>query len=240
MSWPDVVLLCRHAHADGLMHTHVQCLMSGERVVCAAGWGMSACDGKMPAPAADTEPTTMAALPCTPASVPQAAAGQPASCRRSGRHNADMTTQPSCSEDSSGALVVDIDSDGDAESGESVRASEPGLLLAAAEASAAAALVHHSTAPAAEAPQQAVSGSQHAPTSPNQAQPTTRAQSEGGVVQPGHQPVASIGEVPADQAAPPSPEAEPKLDPVRAAACRRTFRRFGKQQAAFDCADRCR
>ncbi len=86
--------------------------MSGDTTACPAGWATSACDGKTPALAGDTELTTPTALPCTPASEPQAAAAQP-SCRRSGRLDADMTTQPSCSDDSSGALVVDIDSDGE-------------------------------------------------------------------------------------------------------------------------------
>ncbi len=80
---------------------------------------------------------------------------------------------------------------------------------------------------------------QHAPPSPARADPTARAESEIAVMQPCHQPATSTGSDPAEPAAPQSPEAEPKLDPVRAAACRRTFRRFGKQQAAFDCADRC-
>ena len=138
--------------------------------------------------------------------------------------------------------MVDIDSDGDADSQGPVGDSQPAVVPALADSPPATAeLVLQTSAVPDHALHEAVFVTQHVLASPPPAHPGARAESHGAHVQPCHQLVTSTGnDSPAEQAAAQqSPEAEPRLDPARAAACRRTFRRFGKQQAAFDCADRC-
>ena len=140
--------------------------------------------------------------------------------------------QPSCSDGSSGALVVVIDSDSDSEADSEERRgtpSEPGNLAAPPSGEAQADnSVYHGVAAAQPACE----------TLPEMPQPSGQAAatSSCGIVErrnalppPSREQAALLA---------PNAEAELRADPARVASCRWALRRFAKQQAAFDCADR--
>ena len=154
--------------------------------------------------------------------------------------------QPSWSDGSSGALVVVIDSD--SESDAETDTNERQETLARPKIVAKSEVPHAPSRGAlAEPPAPAGVAAAAQPTRERPPQPRfnapvkpetaclAAAESFGDVAQ--HREALMPG---AGQAALPAPSAAAELlaNPARVATCRRTFRRFGKQQAAFDCADR--
>ena len=179
----------------------------------------------------------------SPAAVQPLQAAAQSACSGHEQLIIDAATQPS--DESSGALVVVIDSDSDADSQRAVGPSlnpETPSHAAAAGAPGGARLGRRSSVVAGRLPDARVANAQDAAAAQPPASPRTAAElPDAGVASPCRQ-VASACEHGHEEPAAVamrSTDAEPRLDPARAAACRRAFRRFGKQQAAFDCTDRC-
>ena len=162
----------------------------------------------------------------TPAAMPDAQAPSMggAACHRA---------QPSCSDGSSGALMVVIDSDSDSEADSEERKGTPSEL-------GNPAAPPFGEAPADNTVHAGVAAAQPAcETLPEMPEPSGRAAatSSCGIVERRNALPPPFGEQAALLA--PSAEAELRADPARVASCRWALRRFAKQQAAFDCADRC-